>query len=69
MDKVKYEKAKELEYKIEFLKKHQEILIASVNRAINVTLVPEFISSKIEDKIKELIKNEISLLEEEFNSL
>lgn len=70
MDKVKYETAKELELKLEVLKKMDNNKTQFYhNSGWGITGFPGFIQEKFDDKIRNMIKNEISLLEEEFNSL
>ena len=70
MDKVKYEKAKELEIKIALLNKITDAhRFGAISSQGAITTFPGFVEDKLNCKIIELIKNEISLLEEEFNSL
>ena len=69
MDKVKYQEAQQIETRINILKKLEKFNSITFGDSEGLRIYYGFFEDELKSKIKEFIKNKISLLEQEFESL
>ena len=69
MDKVKYQEAQQIETRINILKKLEKFNSVTFGDFEGSYVFYGFFEDELQSKIKEFIKNKISLLEQEFESL